>query len=266
MMNTSHLTPKKILSKMPVPQRWSDARIAFVCYTPFPQQFSRYVEEISTARTFLHSPKEEVHLCSYKDIPFLVISEVYGFPVGATTVEELIFRGVDTIIGIGYAGAFDSVPMGKKFIAIETISDLPLAYHYGVAALEAVKPHASMFHSLMEMVKEDGDEWGRYRVWNSNSLYREYPDLVERMKGIGCNAVNMDVLSLYAVAPVCARETRRDIQYIYVGTVTDASSTDGENWRSDLSDIVSGKGKNPHDELVKFMVEIFLPSIKIRKL
>jgi len=84
------------------------------------------------------------------------------------------------------------------------------------------------------------------------------------MKGIGCNAVNMDVLSLCAVAPVCARETRRDIQYIYVGTVTDASSTDGENWRSDLSDIVSGKGKNPHDELVKFMVEKFLPSIKIR--
>ena len=265
MINNSHLTPEKILSTMAFPQRWKKAKTAFICYTPFPQGFSPFVEEVSCARYFLHSPTNEVHLCSVRDIPFLVISEVYGFLVGATTVEELIYRGVDTIIGIGYAGAFNSAPMGKKFIAMEVISDLPLANHYGVDAFQTVKPSASLLHLLSGLIKDKNGEWGRYRLWNSNSLYREYPDLVEGMKGKGCDAVNMDVLSLYAVAPVCAREAERDVRYIYVGSVTDAESLDEESWSSDLSDVVRGRGDNPHDDLVQFMVEKFLPAIEITK-
>jgi len=81
------------------------------------------------------------------------------------------------------------------------------------------------------------------------------------MKELGCSAVNMDVLSLYAVAPVCAREAARDIHFVYVGTVTDAESGEEQNWQSDLPNVVSGKGKNPHDDLVRFMVEGLLPRI-----
>ena len=260
-MNEAHLSPGKLLAGMPLPALWAKAKSAFICYTPYPQGFEPYVVEVSCERYFLHSPTGEVRLCSYKDIPFIVISEVYGFPVGATTVEELIYRGVDTIIGLGYAGAFNAAPMGRKFIATETVSDLPQAHHYGVEALQAVYPDHELLQMLISCIGEEVHDWGQYRVWNSNSLYREYPVLVQNMKEQGCSAVNMDVLSLYAVAPVCAREAARDIHYVYVGTVTDAESGEEQNWQSDLSNVVSGKGKNPHDDLVRFMVEGLLPRI-----
>ncbi len=260
-MNNPHLTPANLLADMPMLVRWAEAKIAFICYTPFPIGFDSYVLEVSTERYFLHSPMQEVRLCRCRDIPFLVISEVYGFPVGATTVEELIYRGIDTIIGIGYAGAFDTSDMGKKFVAIETISDLPQAYHYGVDQEQIVKPSPIMLDVLKECIEDEIAKWGHFRVWNSNSLYREYPDLIEKMKSKGCQAVNMDVLSLYAVAPVCARETGKEINYLYVGTVTDAEEGGEDKWSSDLSEVVSGKGNNPHDALVRIMVEEFLVSM-----
>lgn len=240
-----------------MPARWSQAKIAFICYTPYPTGFNSYIKEISCERYFLHSPIGEVRLCSYETIPFIVVSEVYGFPVGATTVEELIYRGIETIIGIGYAGAFISVQTGKRFIATETISDLPQARHYGVEAFQPVKPSQFLFEKLVNCI--DGKEnWGRYRVWNSNSLYRESPDLIDRLKKKGCEAVNMDVLSLYAVAPVCAQEIGQKIKYIYVGTITDTESDCENEWNSDLTKVVSGLEINPHNALVRFMVEDFI--------
>jgi len=260
-MNEAHLTPDVLLKNMPLPAHWAEAKAAFICYTPYPKGFEPYLVEISSERYFLHSPTGEVRLCRYHDTPFIVISEVYGFPVGATTVEELVYRGLQTIIGIGYAGAFSTAPMGKKFIAVETISDLPQARHYGVGALQAVKPNQTLFEKLMGRIGQKQAEWGRYRVWNSNSLYREYPELVQKMKDKGCEAVNMDVLSLYAVAPMCAQEAGHEIEYIYVGTVTDTEGGEDENWSSDLSDVVNGARDNPHGQLVRWMVEEFLIKI-----
>jgi uridine phosphorylase len=260
-MRQPHLTPAKLLGDRPLPPNWARAKTAFICYTPFPRGFTPYLEAVSEQRHFIHSPLSEVRLCRFLDIPFLVVSEVYGFPVGATTVEELAYHGINTIFGIGYAGAFKAAPMGKKFIAMETISDLPLARHYGVEAMRAVRPSQYLLDIVQAILRGQSEAWGRFIMWNSNSLYREYPALVQMMKDQGCDAVNMDVLSLYAVAPVCAREAKRDIQYIYVGTVTDVESSDEENWSSDLAEVVSGKGKNPHDDLVHFMVEEVLPRI-----
>lgn len=261
-MNNAHLTPAKLLADMPMPAHWAEAKVAFVCYTPYPKGFDPYLLEHSSERYFLHSPLSEVRLCCHQNMPFLVISEVYGFPVGATTVEELIYRGIDTIIGIGYAGAFNSAPMGRKFIAVESMSDLPQAHHYGVNEQQIVGPSEFLLRVLMDCIKRKNEDWGRFRVWNSNSLYREYPELIDRMKAIGCQAVNMDVLSLYAVAPLCAHEAGRDIQYIYVGTITDAEGSDQDVWSSDLSEVVSGKGNSPHDTLVRLMVEDFLVSLQ----
>ncbi len=258
-MNHAHLTPEKLLSTLPFPKAWAEAKTAFICYTPYPQGFNPYVQVISKSRYFVHSPISEVRLCRYQNIPFIVISEVYGFPVGATTVEELIYRGIDTIIGIGYAGAFHDAPMGKQFVAMETISDLPLARHYGVEAMVPVGPSKKVLKKLIDNIGKDIDAWGKYRLWNSNSLYREYPTLVRAMKEKGCDAVNMDVLSLYAVAALSAQELDRNIEYIYVGTVTDAEKPANEEWQSDLADVVCGRGKNPHDDLVRFMVENLIP-------
>ena len=112
-------------------------------------------------------------------------------------------------------------------------------------------------------IEQDAVAWGRYTVWSSNSLYREYPKMVDRMKDLGCDVVNMDTLSLYAVAPVCAHETKRPVGCIYVGTVTDSKAQETGDWDSDLMENVKGSISQSHNELVHFLVETVLPLLSM---
>ncbi len=253
-MSTPHLTPKKLLGKVALPKNWQAAKAAFVCFTPFPNGFKPYEVEKATERYFLHSPNSEVRLCQFEETSFLVISEVYGFAVGATTVEELVYHGIDTIIGIGYVGAFNGAPLGQSIIARDTLSDLPIAQHYGVDAFEVAHPTSGIYQHLISRIAHI-ENWGQYRVWNSNSLYRESTVLVQQAKDSGCDVVNMDTLSIYAVGTKCKQESTQNLEFIYVGTVTDSANQDETNWESDLIDAVQRASQHPHDDLVKFMVE-----------
>ena len=261
-MTSPHLTPKTLLGSNVLPPHWAAAKIALVCFTPFPNGLQKYVVETASDRYFLHSPNSEVRLCRYRDIPFIVVSEVYGFPVGTTTVEELVHHGVDAIIAVGYAGAFNRAPMGQPFIAVGTMSDLPIGVHYGVGAYVRCEPSGALLARLRKIVNEDNVSWGHYTVWTGNSLYREYPDTVEHMRGQGCDVVNMDTLSVYAATPLCAREAGREVGCIYVGTVTDSQEGQAEAWESDLIDAVKRETEHPHDRLVQFLVEKVLPQIQ----
>jgi hypothetical protein len=82
------------------------------------------------------------------------------------------------------------------------------------------------------------------------------------MKEQGCEVVNMDTLSIYAVTPVCAHDAQREVSCIYVGTVTDSMGNQSEEWSSDLIEAVNRETVHPHDGLINFMVEIVLPRLK----
>lgn len=261
MTNSFHLTPQKLLGSTILPKEWAAAEVAFVCFTPFPNGFKSYVERISTERYFLHSPNTEVRLCQFKNIPFIVVSEVYGFAVGATTVEELVHHGIKYIIAVGYAGAYNGAPTGQAFVARDTMSDLPLAAHYDVGEYVRCRP-TNWLYDLVNSCVGDG-HWGQYTVWTGNSLYRESQQMVHKMKEQGCDVVNMDVLSIYAVTPVCAQNAEHDVSCIYVGTITDSDANGDDGWESDLIEAVKRNDEHPHDKLIKFLVETFLPRLDI---
>ena len=65
----------------------------------------------------------------------------------------------------------------------------------------------------------------------------------------------MDTIGVYAVAACCAEKIGAEINYIYVGTVTDSASDDGESRQTDLIETIIADKKQPHDELSKYMVE-----------
>ena len=260
-MTTPHLTPEKLLGADLLPPVWAAARVAFVCFTPFPNGLNPYVEEPARERYFLHTPNSEVRLCRYEDIPFIVVSEVYGFAVGATTVEELVHHGIRYIIAMGYVGAFNAAPVGQPFVATDTMSDLPLAAHYGVREYVRCAPTDELYELVSACIQDDSADWGHYSVWTGNSLYRESPQLVQHMRDQGCDVVNMDTLSIYAVTPVCAQDAKRDVGCIYVGTVTDSQQDKTEDWKSDLIEAVKREGAHPHDRLVRFLVETVLPGL-----
>ncbi len=260
-MTAPQITPAKLFNGKTLPVKWKEAQAAFICFTPFPAGFEKYVSEVSTERFFLHSPCSEVRLCIYNNISFIILSEVYGFEVGSTTVEEIIYHGIHNIIGIGYVGAFNGAPIGQKFIAKSALSDLPLARHYGVEANERVYPSPKFYSLLKSLGNATGTVWEEYSVWCINSLYREYPETIKEMKEKGCSVVNMDTISVYAVADVCAKETGSEINYIYVGTISDSESDDGESWQTDLIETITTDKKQSHDELSEYMVENVLTSI-----
>lgn len=261
MSDTPHLTPSKLLGPEPLPADWAAAQVAFICFTPFPQGFAPYVIATAPRRLFLHSPNSEVRLCQADGHSFLVISEVYGFAVGATTVEELVHYGIDQIIGVGYAGSFSGTALSQHFLAEATMADLPLAAHYGVPEMTACQASPGLRQLVEAALAEAGQAWAGCTVWNGNSLYREYEPTIAKMRAAGCDVVNMDTLSLYAVAPFCERETGRAIQALYVGTVTDAANDTAGDWESDLLSAVQGQTSHPHDRLVHFLVESVLPRI-----
>jgi len=265
-MDTPHLTPEKLLHTITFPAHWKEAKIAFVCFTPFPNGFKKYVIETAVERYFLHSPNDEVKLCKFEELSFIVISEVYGFPVGATTVEELVYYGIEQIIGIGYVGAFNGAPIGQSIIGKNTLSDLPIAKHYGVNEFERVYPTNNIYKNLKNAIKIENKKWGDYSIWTSNSLYRETSSLVKKIKEANCDVVNMDALSIYSVGSVCNKEQENDIEFIYVGTVTDSANKEiEEHWESDLLEAVKRKEKHPHDDLVEFMVEKVMKNISIKE-
>ena len=157
-MAAPHLTPGKLIPAdhdNAFPPKWAAAQTAFVCFTSLPGAFEHYVEKIAEQRYFLHSPNAEVRLCRFNDIPFIVISEVYGFAVGATTVEELVHHGIKHIIGIGYVGAFNGARAGDRFVAVGTMSDLPLAAHYGTQAHDRCTPTAALYALVDACIEKD---------------------------------------------------------------------------------------------------------------
>ncbi|SFF62268.1 hypothetical protein [Thermoflexibacter ruber] len=53
-MTTPQLTPAKLFNGKTLPAKWNEAKAAFICFTPFPAGFEKYVTEVSTERFFLH--------------------------------------------------------------------------------------------------------------------------------------------------------------------------------------------------------------------
>ena len=258
-MKKPHLTPSHLFSNNQFPGEWNRVKTAYICFTPFPQGFAPYVKEIRKQRFFLHSPPSEVRFCQYGENSFVVISEVYGFAVGTTTVEELIHYGVETIIGVGYVGAFNGAPTAQKFLTASARSDLSVGLHYGYAPMKPAFPSKKLNNFLKGKITKFSKSCPEYHVWNSNSLYREYEEVLEKMKSEGCQVVNMDSLSVFAAAELCARESEKRVEYAYLGTVTDSSGGE-EGWDTDLMETIGGDKSQSHDELIQILVEELIPS------
>ena len=65
--------------------------------------------------------------------------------------------------------------------------------------------------------------------------------MVARMREKKCDAVNMDTVSIYAVAPVCDRDAGREIGFMCTwGRSPVSMETETEDWESDLADAVGG--------------------------
>lgn len=218
---TPYITPRKLLGdkRLPIP-----CALAFVCYCPMPSVFDEFDLHIPLKeRYFIHVHNMHIMIGQYHETPFIVISEVYGGPVSVTTVEELHYYGVETIIGIGFVGALKpSLPVGTIVVAEKALTEVGTTPHYQKNRDIFVKPTMKMnLNITMEPTC----------VWTTNALYQEYPEDVKRAIGLGCSVVNMDTSHLYAACDLL------DLNCQYYAVVTDIIGD--HDWVNSLHDVVN---------------------------
>src|SRR5690349_6440807 len=107
MMNPNaqpHLVPAKLVGQRFPRNIFGDTRIALVGYCPPPRSLGKYAPIASDDQYFIHVPPDSVKRLSHNGINFLSLVHVYGGPVSASTVEELAYYDIDTILAYGLAG------------------------------------------------------------------------------------------------------------------------------------------------------------------
>ncbi len=201
---------------------------AIICYCPFPQYLNKYVTHVADKRYFIHSPITEVHFCCVNEHKFIVISEVYGGPVSATTVEELSYYGVKRIIGVGFAGGLQSgMKIGDVFFAESSFADDGTTCKYTDDEIIHYQSEG------LNLLPQPEFEIEPKRVWTGSALYNETRSETQNAIDKGCQVVNMDTAHLYAISQL------KGISSMYFGIVTDIHSD--TEWVNGLSDIVKTK-------------------------
>lgn len=225
-MESPYITPSKLLSTNVLP--FDGVKTAFVCFCPMPSAFNKYKlnVEINT-RLFLHVHNMHVIFCQYETNKFIVVTEVYGGPVGVTIVEELKHYGIDKIIGIGFVGSFDpAIKTGSIVDAEKALIEHGTTPHYLSTDTEYTFPTLKIELSQLNTNK--------VCIWTTNALYREFRSDIIKARNKQCSVVNMDTSHLYAACELL------NIPCQYFAVVSDVLDLDGvENWSNDLTDAIN---------------------------
>lgn len=255
-MQKPYITPQKLLgeSRLPI-----NVDLAFVCYCPMPIVFEDYKLNIEpNNRLFIHTHNSHVLFGKYHELTFIVVAEVYGGPVSVTTVEELKYYGINTIIGIGFVGSFTStIKTGSTIMASKSLIELGTTPHYYANKGYYTFPHYEL--SAIYKIPEAC-------VWTTNALYREHKtDILNAIKN-NCHVVNMDTSHLYASCEMLR------IKCVYYAVVSDyisleedsevepENNTNSEEWSNELTKAVNGSESiviNSQTKLIQSILDSF---------
>lgn len=238
-----YITPEKLFQNKQLPIK---LEYAFICYCPMPTFFESCQIDITLNkdRYFISVHNNHILFCECNGIKFIVVAEVYGGPVSVTTIEELRFYGIKTIIGIGFVGSLNqNLAVGTAIKAKAALVELGTTPHYLTKQSEFVQPTFNLGLSLDVETT----------VWTTNALYQEYYlDVIQAIKK-GCQVVNMDTSHLYAC---CAKYNLLCEYFAIVSDVIDITATDTE-WVNHLSESVNGESlvTRAQNQLIKQIID-----------
>lgn len=215
---------------------------AYICMCPLPEQFEHYIVEQATERHFIHIHPNHVFFGKTEKeegVHFMVISEVYGYAVTASLVEELYYYGIRSVIGIGFCGMIDAPNdrIGHVFNIHQTNNVCQVAEPYTISKmLSSSKELSNIFNQIHKM-----------DIYTTLNFYREYPKEVDKIKD-KYELVSMDAVGLFAP------QYKLKMSVAYLTVVSDIINTEG-SWHSTLSENVDQITNQHQDSLVKLVVE-----------
>ncbi|MCI8465060.1 MAG: nucleoside phosphorylase [Lachnospiraceae bacterium] len=212
-----------------------------VCITTFSEGIIRKAAQGSAAKVIAHLysangaiPVYEIEY--HKKKMGLFLSRV-GAPACVAGLEEIIALGAKKIIQFGCCGVLDQSYVGNSIILPSSaVRDEGTSYHYCPDS-EEISADPSSVEIAVQCLKKQDIPYIIGKVWTTDAIYRETPELIERRKKQGCIAVEMECSASLAVA----RFRNIPILQFFYG----ADNLDADAWEiRDLTDYgISHSGK-----------------------
>lgn len=138
---------------------------------------------------------------SYQGTPISVQTTGIGCPSASIVVEELIQLGAQCVIRIGTCGG-----IGKGIKPLDMIAAVSAVALDGATQTlvqgEPIAPHGdfSILHNAYEVAKEMNVPLLFDGIASVDIFYNPFPDYVEKLRGLGAVAVEMETSLIYYLA------------------------------------------------------------------
>jgi uridine phosphorylase len=137
---------------------------------------------------------------SHQGRDILVIHPGLGSPLAAAILEVLIANGIDRVIACGSCGVLDpSHPIGTVYILNAAVRDEGTSYYYLPPGRE-VKPPRQALAALQALCEERQIAYMLVKSWTTDGFYRETPARREARIREGCEVVEMEAATFFAVS------------------------------------------------------------------
>jgi uridine phosphorylase len=127
----------------------------------------------------------------------------------------------------GGCGVLDrKIDPGYPVILTAAVRDEGTSYHY-IPPSREVKPHPRGVEALEEACREEGVEYRLGKTWTTDAFYRETPGKRKSRLAEGCDVVEMEAATFFAVAQF--REIKLG-QIVYGGDLVHPDGWDLRSW------------------------------------
>lgn len=129
----------------------------------------------------------------------LFVSRV-GAPACAAGLEEIIAMGAQKIVQFGCCGVLnETATQGKIILPSSAVRDEGTSQYYFPHS-EEIAADSACLEIAENFFSEYGVPFVKGKVWTSDAIYRETPNLIEKRKAQGCLGVDMECAASIAVA------------------------------------------------------------------
>lgn len=150
-------------------------------------------------------------------------------PYAAGQLEKLIVLGCKKFIVCGGCGVLNRYSrMGEFFVPICAIRDEGTSYHY-VEPSREIFLDESVEKVVCSYLDKNDIKYSCVKTWTTDAMYRETRKLIDLRLSEGCQVVEMECASYFAVAKYKGVSLG---QLLYAGDDLSGKTWDGRNWKS----------------------------------
>ncbi|HEX4205150.1 MAG TPA: nucleoside phosphorylase [Ktedonobacteraceae bacterium] len=143
--------------------------------------------------------KHSVYEITFQDQRLAVFQPGMGAPLAAGNLEEMIGLGIRACIACGGAGVLDnSINVGEVVVPYAAVRDEGTSYHYLPPARE-VEANSEVLAIIKNVLQAHEVPHLLTKTWTTDALYRETRAKIQQRKAEGCQVVEMEAASFFAV-------------------------------------------------------------------